>query len=40
MHNSTLNDTVPNSLPDNVLCILLRVEMELDADIPEGYAGI
>jgi hypothetical protein len=40
VHNSTFDDTVPNGFPDDVLCIFLRVEVELDADIPERYAGI
>lgn len=40
MHYPTFNDTVPNRLAYDVLSILLRIEVKLDADVSEGDAGV
>lgn len=34
------DDAVPNGLGDDVLCVLLVVELQLDADVPERNLGI
>lgn len=38
--NRRINHAILNRLGDNVLCVLLRVEVELDADIGKGDTGI
>lgn len=40
VHDSALNDTIPDSFAHNVLCVFFGVEMQLHADIAEGYARI
>lgn len=38
--NCRINHSILDRLGDNVLCVLLRVEVELDADIGKGNAGV
>lgn len=40
MHDAALNDPIANGLPDDVLSVLFRVQMELDADISQGDARV
>ena len=35
MHNTTLNDTVPNCLSDNILSVLFRVQVQFDAYVAQ-----
>ena len=38
MHNASLDDAVPDRFSNDVFCVLLRIQVELDADISKGYA--
>ena len=38
MHNTALDNTIPNSFTDNILCVFLGIQMELEADISQGYS--
>ena len=36
----SLNDTVPDGLAYYVLCILFRVKVQLDTNVPQGYTRV
>ena len=40
MHNAALDDTIPDSFTDNILCVFLRIQMELETDISERYPRV
>ena len=37
VHNATLDDTVSDGFTDNILCIFLGIQMELETNISERY---
>lgn len=36
VQDATFNDTIPDRFPNDILSIFFRVEVKLNADIPEG----
>ena len=40
VHDAAFNDAVPNRLPDDVLRVLLRVKVQLHANVSQRDAGI
>jgi hypothetical protein len=40
MHDTTLDDTIPNCLSDNIFSILFRVQVQFDAYVAQRDAGV
>jgi len=37
VHNAALDDTIPDSFTNNILCVFLGIQMELETNISERY---
>jgi hypothetical protein len=40
MNNPALNDTVTNGFANDIFCVFFGVQVQLDADITKGDAGV
>jgi hypothetical protein len=40
MHDTTLDDTITDCLSDNIFSILLRVQVQFDANVAQRDAGV